>query len=168
MTEQTRLSPPWAAWAAECEALFEGDDEVTVVYDGGGDAPKVTLLVDNPAKADALAKVVAPEVAFGGVTMAVEVVPANDGLTPEQAMLVAFAGNPAFAGTASEERMGATFSFALFEPVVAQFECDDASSPYGVRTMALEAVARDVLRPDLPIGVCSDLVDGYLVGEADE
>lgn len=152
------LSAPWDTWAKKAHALFEQDDEVAIEYDG--DAPSVTLLVDNPTKADALARLMPESVEFGNVTLKVAVVPANDEQSAEQLFRAAFDGNPAFAGTEVEGMPdGSPVTFALFEPACAQWFADDLQNPYGLQTMTYEQVAKDVLKPS-DVRITSDVVAG--------
>lgn len=152
------LSAPWNVWAKKARALFEQDDEVVVEYDG--DAPSVTLLVDNPTKADALARLMPEAVEFGNVTLKVAVVPANDEQSAEQTFRAAFDGNPAFAGTeVGGMPDGSPVTFALFEPACTQWFADDLQNPYGLQTMTYEQVARDVLKPS-DVRITSDVVVG--------
>ena len=149
---EVTLSSPWVIYARETKALFEYDDEVEVVYD---DEPALRLLVSNPTKADAIAKIMPMEMTFGGVTMPVSVIPANDEVTTDQTIRTAFEGNPAFTGTLVDDVRGNTY--AVFEPEVAQFYSDDISSPFGAATMTYEQLAKAVLNVDAFI--CSDLID---------
>lgn len=152
------LSAPWDTWAKKAHALFEQDDEVAIEYDG--DAPSVTLLVDNPTKADALARLLPESVEFGNVTLGITVVPANDEQSAEQAFRAAFDGNPALAGTDVEALPdGTPVTFALFAPECAQWFADDLTNPYGLQTMTYEQVAKDVLKPS-DVRITSDVVVG--------
>lgn len=153
--EETGIFSPWVLFAKKAEALFRYDDEVAVEYDE--DEIALTLLVDNQAKADAIAKLMPEEVTFGNVTLRVGVVPCNEELTSEQVFRTAFDCNPVFAGTAVDETHG--LSYVMYEPVVAQFKSDDISSAFGVTTMTYEQLAKDVLAIPEGTFVCSDLVE---------
>ena len=143
MADNVGVISPWALYAAKMEALFELDEEVIVTYDN--EERKVLLLVDNPAKADALSKIVPEAVEFGDEKLAIAVVPANDELSQAQVIRQAFEGNPVLADVLEVEALGGINTFALFEPDVTQFRSDDIQSPWGVSTMTYEQLARDVL-----------------------
>ena len=138
--EKIGISSPWVEYYRKVDALFGMDDEVAIEYDE--DENSIKMLVGNPTKAEAIDKIMPDEVEFGNVKLTVEVIPANDDVTVEQLFRTAFEGNPAFAGTVVNEKMGNTY--ALFEADVAQFFNDNFASPYGVTTMSYEDIARDV------------------------
>lgn len=155
---ELNLSSPWFIWASELNELFLYDSEVTCSYDN--DVPSVTLRVDNPTKADAIAKILPTEKEFGNVILAVNVLPCNDESTTEQLFRTAFDDNPAFAGIlVGSMPDGSEVTYAAFAPEVAQFRNDDISSAYGVATMTYEQIARDVIGEDDGVFVCSALLD---------
>ena len=141
------MQSPWVAYGKLVRELFEKHDpDVTVEFDN--EAPALRLYVRGADKAKSMAQVLPCEMTFGGVSMPVEVVPANDvELTMADHMRRAFAGNPVLAGV--EERPivpgGPSLTYALFAPEAVQVACDNAGSPYGLRTATYEEVAREVL-----------------------
>lgn len=159
MAEKTDIQAPWVVWAKEVEALFEYDPDVSVEWDGG--TPQVTLRVCGADKAESVSEVMPDEVTFGNVSVPIEVVPDNEGeLTPADHLRRAFAGNPALVDVveAAPYRDMPPLAYALFAPECVQIECDNAASPYGVRTLTYEDIARDVLGIK-GVLISSDLAD---------
>ncbi|MBR3160079.1 MAG: hypothetical protein IKF14_13430 [Atopobiaceae bacterium] len=154
---EAKLSSPWYVQVQKIKALFAYDAEVSVVYDDE-DPYNVRLYVDNPTKADALDTLMPDKYEFGNVTLGVDIVPSNEEVTAEQRFRIAFDGNPVFSGSISVDVPGGKFTYAVFEPDVAQFRNDDISSAFGVATMTYEDVARDVFTDDSGVFICSDLV----------
>ena len=143
---KVEIQSPWVVYAKACEALFEYDPDVTVELDN--DAPLLTLRVNGDDKAESLSQVLPDVVHFGNVDMPIEVVPSNeDTLTVADHVRRAFAGNPALVGVEDCPVVpgGPSLTYALFEPEVVQFACDNAGSPYGVRTATYEEIAKEVL-----------------------
>lgn len=159
------LSAPWTVWFRKLEALFAEDPEVDVSLDAEG--REVTVRVGNAVKADALAQLLPDEVTFGGVTLDVVVLPANEDATDAQLWRWAFDGNPALADVVEAQLPdGSPVTFALFAPVCAQWFADDLTNPYGIQTRTLEDVARDVLSCGDVI-VTSDVDADALVGDGE-
>lgn len=147
-------SAPWYVHVHKLGQLFLSDDDVQVAFDENTMTAK--LFVRGTDKADALEKIVAPEVEFGNDTLHVIVVPDNDEEpTTEELLQRAFAGNELFSGTVVDKLYGGNATYALFAPQTVQFWCDNIGSCYGIETMTAEDVARSVLNVDAFI--CSDL-----------
>ena len=146
---KVEMQSPWVVFARACEVLFECDPDVTVELDNDG--PTLTIRVNGDDKAESLSQVL-PDVAhFGYVEMPIEVVPSNeDTLTTADHVRRAFAGNPALVGVEECPIVpgGPSLTYALFAPEVVQFACDNAGSPYGVRTATYEEIAKEVLDVD--------------------
>lgn len=161
-TERTQeegvgIAPPWVTLAREFTALFEQDPEVAVQWDD--DEKKITLMVDDDVKADALTQIVPAGYDFGGVRVAVEVVPCNSEVPRVTLFRRAFDGNPAlsFTDTVSSPMFG-DIPFAVFQPKVVQFPNDDLSDYYGVTSTLYEDVARDVF-PDDVVRFSTDIAE---------
>ena len=141
------MQSPWVAYGKLVRELFEEPDpDVTVEFDD--DPPALRIYVRGADKAESMAEVLPREVTFGGAGMPVEVVPANDvELTMADHMRRAFAGNPVLAGVVERPIVpgGPALTYALFAPEAAQVACDNAGSPYGLRTATYEEIAREVL-----------------------
>lgn len=136
-------------WAKKLEELFALDPDVEVVYEH--DTPIVTVYVRGEDKAESISEILPDEVTFASGSMPVEVIPANaDELTPADHLRRAFAGNPALVDVVESPVVpkGPSMTYALFAPEVAQLECDNAGSPYGLLTTTYEALAKDVLDVD--------------------
>ena len=146
-------SAPWIEHYRKIDALFMLDEDVEVAYDD--DTRTVTIHVKGADKADAFEQKIRHEVEFGNVTLHVRVVPSNDEPSEEDYIHNMFAGNDLLSGTATEDVYGGTVTYALFQPTVLQYWADNIGSPYGVKTVTAEQVAKDVL--DLDAYITSDL-----------
>lgn len=148
------LSPPWACFYREIEALFKDDPEIHIVYDEQN--YEIKLYVDNPSKADALEKLLPSVKNFGNVNLYIEVIPAdtetNDGLSLFEA---AFAGNPAFKYVAQSPKIAA--KYVIFANKVVQYFNDSLSDAHGVRSTLYQDIARDVFGDDCGVYFCTDL-----------
>ena len=71
-----KLSPPWDTYVHYIESLFKGDPEVHLNYDEPNRLLKI--LVDEQEKYEAIDKIMPTSVAFGNVTLNIEVVPADE------------------------------------------------------------------------------------------
>ncbi len=140
--EELKLSPPWAILYSEIEALFAEDPDIKTDYDE--EAHIIRIYVEGSEKADALTQLLPTEKTFGGVTVKIQVIPANlRGLTRLQLFQKAFKGNPAFF---SVEATDGIFdrNFVLFKPKVVQFYADDLSDFNGLKTTLYQDIAKDV------------------------
>ena len=155
MEDALGKASPWVEFANEAMALFGGDPGVDAEYgdgDGDGGGPRLTLRVANQAKADAMAALLGDGRTFGGVTLAIDVIPGNEEPTAGELLVRAFAGNPLFSEVVEPvEECPFRFTYAMFRPCALQWRDDSLQSPYGLATKAAEDAARDVLR--VPDGV---------------
>ena len=145
------LSPPWAIFYREIQALFGEDPEVHVVYDEQAEIVKV--YVDNDEKAEVLSQLLPTKKMFGRVGLDIQVVPANGKKystdVPEKVdaemFEKAFKGNPVFS-YAKTFRTLFQFeaTYVVFMPEVVQFYTDDISDINGLKSTLYEDIARDV------------------------
>lgn len=144
-TPATRLSPPWVTFRKELAALFAEDPEVFVEAAPGNDTAILVRVCGNPAKADALGKLLPSERDFGGTKVTISVTPDNDTST-EAIVRTAFAGNPALVEVDTyTDALGHPVTYAFFAPVAEQYYNDDASHPDGLTTRLVQDIARDAL-----------------------
>lgn len=156
------LNAPWVEKAREIRALFEGDDNVIVLFED--EPPKVTLYVDGEDKASSIERLLPASYTFGNVTMEVSVIPSNSEPTETEHLMRAFSGNPAFCGTLEDRLVdGSKVVYAMFAPKVVQFFADDISKAYGIHTKTYEQVASDVL--ECGAFICSELVEEPLADD---
>ena len=93
---RVKLSAPWDEFYNEVNELFRYDDEVRVVF--FEEQKKIKLYVDNPAKAEALQKLLPQKKEWGKVALLIEVIPSNKEKKTEltrSIWSVAFTGNTA-------------------------------------------------------------------------
>lgn len=141
-----KLSPPWAEYLNEFRALFAKDPEVRIDTAPNSGKSIIVRVAGNPAKADALGKLLPAAVEFGGVKIEIAVVPDNNEPSVEAIVRTAFAGNPALAGVVTyTDNFGTPVTYALFAPRAVQYFNDDISNPEGRTTRLYQDVARDIL-----------------------
>ena len=142
---QLKLSTPWDTLARKMQAIFDGDDEVTVTPDFRGDNRVIRIYVASPAKAVALGRLLPGEIALGSVKVTIAVVSVNGEPTVAALMRTAFAGNPNVARvTEVPMRDGSEATYVEFKPEVAQFWNDDLSNPGGVTSGLLADFAKEL------------------------
>lgn len=170
------LSAPWIEYYRKLESMFEGDNNVKVVYDAQN--MRCDLFVDGEDKAKALTKLLKPSVEFGSVTMPVIVQPANEiselygnktysyRKPYPSRPLAPYADDihyQAFIGNASMNFIeyaygpgGAVFTYVIFAPKVVQYFNDDTSSYYGLKTTLYEDIAREIFIEEPGVFYCTN------------
>ena len=152
---KTKLSPPWVTFANEVRALFEHDNEVSILFDQ--DEMEISLYVAAPEKAEALTALLKPQQTFGNVTVKVTVIPGNGiGMKYPELVKTAFAGNKALYWFEEVDSPFGHFAYCVWDARPAQFYDDNLASPWGYKTMLLEDIARDVLKDDLGLFHCTE------------
>ena len=158
------LSPPWAIFYREIQALFGEDPEIHVVYDEENEVVKI--YVENSEKAEILSQLLPTKKMFGRVALDIQVIPA-DGKKystelPEKVdatmFETAFKGNPVFSYAKTFPNLfGFVVTYVVFEPEVVQFYTDDISDINGLKSTLFEDVARDVFE-GVQVNFCTDLI----------
>ena len=158
MKTMLKLSSPWQIYYHKINALFAQDPEVNVVFD---DAKyELKLFVDNPIKADAIAKLLPVEQSFGNVTIKVTVIPANKDSIGD-VFRAAFNKNPALRYVADiDTPMTGKLSCVVFQNRVVQFFADNMLDINGVISTLYQDIAKDVLVPDELVSYSTDIVEG--------
>ena len=143
------LRSPWVLHSRKLWAMFRRDDEVETEFDEK--AQKYIIRVQTAKKADALSRLIAPEVSFGNVTFKVCIVPANAGdVLPKDAPLIdvlkaAFDGNSAvdFIRPVSKGLFKDLCYVVCYNWVV-QYEADNLADVNGFISTLYEDIARDI------------------------
>lgn len=143
MNKMVKMSSPWEIYAHKVSALFQEDSEVSVIFDD--ENKELKLLVDNPRKADAIAKLLPEEKTFGNVQIKVVVIPANKNETVTDILREAFRDNYAVAYIDEPETPFGTFKYMVFRPHVVQFFTDDIGDINGNTSTLYQEIAKDVL-----------------------
>lgn len=157
MGSKLDLSAPWQAYRSKLNALFGGDDEVTVsdVF-SEGTGYVVHIEVKSHSKFNALSKLLPKEVTFGNVVLKILLYDKANGADGDDYVALfndAFRGNPVFNSVLDLTDFADTHHyFVQFEPTVVQYFDDDLRDPNGYWTGLIQDVARDVF-VDCPLGV---------------
>lgn len=145
MTNPTvKLSPPWAEFYEEVNALFGEDPAINVSYNE--EQYVITLRVEDQDKADALEALLPKEKTFGNVTVKVQVIPANRTQSSRLSLFQrAFEGNPVFSNAISvPSDMGFGAEYLVFKKKVVQYFVDNLSDVNGLRSTLYQEIAKDV------------------------
>ena len=145
---ELKKSPPWDAYVRKLRELFRSDRDVRIEYDE--ESRVVKLLVNNAIKADALTRILKPEVQVGDVVLTIQVVPANNA-EPTFADLieVAFANNPALSDIQKRVIGEVPVAYFMFDSRIVQYFDDNISDPYGVTSALLQDIADEVIADHL-------------------
>ena len=166
-----KLSPPWIEYYEEVQALFKMDPDVHVILDDEAEEKQLKIYVESPRKAAALGKLFPTEKEFGGVKLAISVIPANDFVETqaknladrmgvEETFISAFGGNPVFSYTRTVDGVfGFTATFVIFQKRVIQFFDDNISDINGMKSTLAENIARDIFNVPTGVFFCTDVRD---------
>ena len=166
-----KMSPPWITYVNELNAMFGNDREIGIVYDNA--RPAVTLTVENPEKAAALAYLLPELVYFGGVDLEIVI----DGEMSNRAFPnkkelfdIAFENNPIYAFSHEvKDVFSNSIVYVVFKNRVVQFFNDNLSDIYGNVSTLYEDIADDLFEDCDLRGVffCTDIEEkvGKPLGE---
>ena len=154
--KKLKLSPPWRTYLNEITEMFGEDMDIKILFDE--EEMEIKLLVDSSAKAEALERILNPEVTFGNVTLKITVVPPNKNNVPDvlDDFLAAFLGNPALIGTLPIESPLGMHRFVIFQKKVVQFYNDQLDDPHGNKSTLLQEIAKDIFRNELSVNFCTE------------
>lgn len=150
-TNNVGMLAAWRCLVHELDAFFQEDNEVKIGFDASNYTIKV--YVDNPEKADALAKLLPDKKDFGTVQVIIDVIPSNKvrdkvvsaELSPEEVIKNAFKGNKAVENIVTTDFFDTSlFTFVVFRNCVVQYYVDDLSDLYGMESTLYEDMARDL------------------------
>lgn len=165
------LVPAWIIIYQEIKAMFERDDEVTVVYNN--DSYTVEVYVNNALKAMALETLLKHTYTFGNVTLNVDVIPANKKMKvvrddeEEFDILrlykVAFESNPVLCSIRKlPDMILGGYSYMLFTYRPAQYFTDDLSCWGGVETKLYQDIAKDIFEPRTGVSFCTEKMENCM------
>lgn len=155
--KKVKLASPWVGYANKIEAMFKEDPDVKFEYD---DKLKViTLRVNGNDKADALTRLLPGEQNFGGVTLTLYVIPANEGETTKDLFRRAFSGNPIVSEIVSLETLWGEMNFVVFKPKVVQYYNDNMLDLNGIRTTVYQDLAKELFDGDDKVFFCTEKID---------
>ena len=153
---KVELSPPWVTYVNEVAALFKEDPQIKMQYDESN--LELTMLVDNPAKAEAIAELLPTSKTFGNVTLKIFVIPANR-LRENKIEIykAAFEGNPIVSRIETVTDSAWTyFNYIVFRKEVVQYYNDDLGDIDGIHSTLYQEIAKDVLEGGTGIYFCTE------------
>ena len=155
-----KLSAPWQIYYKELCELFKKDSEVRIVYDT--DEQIINIYVENTAKADAMAAVLPTEKEFGGVTVYINVIPANPTFKKAKSTRATmyedlFRGNPIVDDIVTIEGiMTNPITYIIFSKEVVQYYNDSLADAHGVCSTLYQDIASRVLDAGEGIFFCTN------------
>ena len=162
---KVKLSPPWALFYRKIQAMFGQDPEIHIVYDE--EAEIVKLYVEDPEKAEALAKLLPEKKMFGRVGLDIQVIPADGKklsttLAEDEINAAifnkAFKGNPALSYARTFKNIFQfEATYVVFVPAVVQYFADDISDINGIQSTLYEFIAREIFA-DIPVYFNTDII----------
>ena len=159
---RVKLSAPWDEFYSEVNELFKYDEEVRVVF--FEEQKKIILYVDNPAKAEALHKLLPQKKEWGKVVLLIEVIPSNKEKKTEltrSIWSVAFEGNTAVSFIYTIDGIFSNpLTYVVFVNEVVQYFNDNLGDINGNRSMLYEDIARDVFEHVDTTFFCTDTPEG--------
>lgn len=144
MSDKTaKLSPPWVTFYRKVNALFGEDPDIRIQFHE--DDNTIKLYVEGQDKAEALTKILPVEKNFGGVTLYIEVIPANKETSKADLFRKAFEGNPVFSYATTVGGISSNdYNFVIFRHKICQFWNDNLGDINGNFSGLYEDIARDV------------------------
>lgn len=159
---RVKLSAPWDEFYSEVNELFKYDDEVRVVF--FEEQKTIKLFVDNPAKAEALQKLLPQKKEWGKVVLLIEVIPSNKEKKTEltrSIWSVAFTGNTAVSFIYTIDGIfNNPLTYVVFVNEVVQYFNDNLGDINGNRSTLYEDIARDVFGHVDATFFCTDTPEG--------
>ena len=159
---RVKLSAPWDEFYNEVNELFRYDDEVRVVF--FEEQKTIKLYVDNPAKAEALQKLLPQKKEWGKVVLLIEVIPSNKEKKTEltrSIWSVAFTSNTAVSFIYTIDGIfNNPLTYVVFVNEVVQYFNDNLGDINGNRSTLYEDIARDVFGHVDGTFFCTDTPEG--------
>lgn len=159
---RVKLLAPWDEFYNEVNELFKYDEEVRVVF--YEDKKTIKLFVDNPAKAEALQKLLPQKREWGNVTLLIEVIPSNKEKKTEltrSIWSVVFEGNTAVSFIYTIDGIfNNPLTYVVFVNEVVQYFNDDLGDINGNCSTLYQEIAKDVFGYVDGTFFCTDTVEG--------
>lgn len=150
-----KLSPPWWEYYHKLYALFGQDPEIHMNFED--DDKVIKMYVDNPAKAEGLAKIIPSEMDFGNVKVTINVIPSDKAESMEQVYKTIFNGNPVFSDAVEVDEPGLPhMCYIVFKPEIVQFYDDNLCDLNGNMTTLHQDIAGDVLNVENNVYFCTE------------
>ena len=177
---QLQLSAPWILLYRKIDAMFKLDNDIKVIFEDLDAAKKIKIYVEDPNKADALKKILIPEVQFGTMPVSIEIISVDSDRSrrytrrrvmtdPNDAadiFIAAFSSNRAFAYANKIEGIFTNpIYYVVFDKVVVQYFTDDIGDVNGICSTLYQEIAKDIFKPFDGVHYCTDTVDHRVSGE---
>lgn len=161
-----KLSAPWDTYYEQVKALFGDDSEIHIVFDE--EKKDLKLYVDTFTKANALQNLFPIEKEWGGVTMAITVIPPNKEstfkivrngeMTSKEIIEYAFCGNPHFVECIDVDfPLWSGFIYVMFKNEVIQYYTDDLGDLNGMSSTLAQDIAWKIFEPVDGVYYCTEL-----------
>lgn len=139
-----KMSPPWIGYVNKVKKLFEKDPAIRVEYNEG--AMNLCIYVDDSDKYEALSNLLPEEKIFGGVALAITIIPANTKQNKDYRYYLKklFRDNNAVDKIRDITVSSNPMTFIVFEKEVVQYWNDNLGDINGITSTLMEQIARDV------------------------
>jgi len=159
MNKEINLFSPWVIYYKKLEALFGKDKDIKMTFDN--DEPAIMMYINGQDKYEALSQLLPSEKQFGGVTLKIYLIPANDWkLAKLDLFRKAFYGNPIVNDiiVISRDVLESTndFSYVVFAKEVVQYHDDSLNDPHGNCSTLYQDIAKEVFENCDGIYFCTD------------
>ena len=161
-----KLSAPWQIYYKELCELFKHDSEIRIIYDT--DEQIINIYVESTAKADAMAAVLPTEKEFGGITVYINIIPANPTFKKAKSVRGSlyedlFRGNSIVDDIVTIEGvMTNSITYVIFKKEVVQYYNDSLADAHGMCSTLYQDIAKRVLDAGEGIFFCTNNTVGSL------
>jgi len=154
------VSSPWVCEFRKYQVLFEQDQDIKLAFDNSN--PTIKMYISGQDKYEALSQLLPAEKKFGGVTLRIQLIPANNlKLSKLDQFRRAFAGNPIVTDFISvpKDMIESTnnFDYVAFQKVVVQYHDDSLNDPHGNRSALYQDIANEVFENHDGVYFCTDI-----------
>ena len=151
-----KLSAPWEILYSELTAMFKNDSHVRILFDK--ENYKISVYADDPAKSEALEKILKPVHHFGNITVYVSVVPPNgEGEKFIEHWQAALDGNDACTDVVDVTCPFGKFKYVVFENEVVQYFTDDMTDLHGNNSTLYQEIAKRIFKEEPGVYFCTAL-----------
>ena len=154
--ENAKISPPWVEYWGKLLTLFGDDPDISMDFEE--EKKEIKMYVNGADKADALTRLLEPEIDFGGVKLLITVIPSNEEVSDAMLIEHALKGNPHVTQFIhGDPSKPFSFNYVMFRKEVAQFNNDNMGDPYGNTSCLYADLARELLGSDKDVMYSTDV-----------
>lgn len=161
------IQSPWVIYYKKLNELFRLDEDIQINYDN--EECTIKMYVKDPYKADALSKLLPETKTFGNVTLKINIIPANDGISVADMLKIAFRGNPVISYITDDEddeepydgMITHDINYFVFQKEVVQIFADNLRDVNGVYSTLYQDIASEIFGEHENIAFCTDVEEDF-------